>query len=218
MATNVIGITGKKRMSAEDRRSQIVSIAAQLFSRNGFNGTTTRQIAEQAGVSEAIIFRHFQTKQELYSAIIDYKSTECLQQLWSSSEDAMRRRDDRAVFLALGTEILEMHRKDPTLLRLLYYSALEGHELAKMFFNTTARIAYERIAIYIKQRIEDGQFRKMDPVVTARSFLSLIGHRAVVRELFQDDLWRKSSSRDAAAEITDLFLFGIVINSTSTNR
>src|SRR5438552_19201120 len=99
MATNLTRGSGKKRMSGEDRRSQIVDVAAQLFSRNGFNGTTTKQIAEQAGVSEAIIFRHFQTKQELYSAIIDYKASECLKQLWSHSEEAMLRRDDPAFFL-----------------------------------------------------------------------------------------------------------------------
>jgi AcrR family transcriptional regulator len=218
MATNVIGISGKKRMSAEDRRSQIVSVAAQLFSRNGFNGTTTRQIAEQVGVSEAIIFRHFQTKQDLYSAIIDYKSGECLKQLWLSSEDAMGRKDDRTVFMALATEILEMHRKDPTLLRLLYYSALEGHELSKMFFDTTAKLAYERTAVYIAQRIQDRVFRDLDPVAAARTFFSLVAHRAVVRELFHDGQWQKSTSREAAAEIMEIFLYGLIANSSSTNR
>src|SRR5205085_192912 len=58
------------RMSAEDRRNQIVEIAAELFSQKGFRGTTTKEIAERAGVSEAIIFRHFATKDDLYAAIL----------------------------------------------------------------------------------------------------------------------------------------------------
>src|ERR671933_1617043 len=62
------------RMAAEERRLQIVRVAMRLFSERGFRGTTTKEIAHAAGVSEAIIFRHFATKEELYTAIIDFKS------------------------------------------------------------------------------------------------------------------------------------------------
>src|SRR5919206_4747957 len=62
------------RMAAEERRLQIVRVAMRLFSERGFRGTTTKEIAQAAGVSEAIIFRHFATKEDLYSAIIDLKS------------------------------------------------------------------------------------------------------------------------------------------------
>ena len=214
MVTQETRLSGRKRMSGEDRRSQIIEVAAELFSQNGFKGTTTKQIAESAGVSEAIIFRHFENKQELYRAIIDFKVGESLKQLWLSSEDAMRRKDDRAVFEALATEVLETHRKDPTLLRLLYYSALEGHELSKTFYSTIGKVAQERIAEYIRRRIEDKAFKKMDPVSSTRCFFSLVGHRAVVRELFQDSEWRKGSSREVAAEITNIFLHGIVSDNT----
>src|SRR5215207_2497876 len=61
------------RMCAGDRRRQIAEVAMRLFSERGFRGTTTKEIAQAAGVSEAIIFRHFATKEELYTAIIDYK-------------------------------------------------------------------------------------------------------------------------------------------------
>lgn len=211
MATTKAAATGpRKRISSEDRRDQIINIAAQLFSQKGFNGTTTKEIAEHAGVSEAIIFRHFQNKQELYSAILDVKVSYCLNQLWSSSEEFMRKKDDRAVFQAIAYEILETHRQDPTLLRLLYYSALEGHELSNIFFETAARRARDRVAGYLKQRIQDGVCRKINPVVAARSFFALVMHRAAIRELFRDIQWQKTSSREAAAEITDLFLNGVL--------
>src|SRR5919205_265124 len=61
------------RMCADDRRKQIAEVAMRLFSERGFRGTTTKEIAQAAGVSEAIIFRHFATKDDLYTAIIDYK-------------------------------------------------------------------------------------------------------------------------------------------------
>src|SRR2546421_11659687 len=59
------------RMAAEERRLQIAQVAMRLFSERGFRGTTTKEIAQAAGVSEAIIFRHFTTKDDLYTAIID---------------------------------------------------------------------------------------------------------------------------------------------------
>jgi TetR/AcrR family transcriptional regulator len=58
------------RVSGEERRRQIIEAATTLFSRKGFRGTTTREIARAVGVSEAMLFKHFATKEELYAAII----------------------------------------------------------------------------------------------------------------------------------------------------
>jgi len=68
------GATGSARMAGEERRLQILAVAVSLFSQKGFRGTTTKEIAQAAGVSEAMVFRHFATKQELYSAILDHKA------------------------------------------------------------------------------------------------------------------------------------------------
>ena len=54
-------------------REKILDTAIQLFAEKGFNGTTTKEIAEAAGVNESLIFRHFSTKRELYGAIIEKK-------------------------------------------------------------------------------------------------------------------------------------------------
>jgi AcrR family transcriptional regulator len=59
-----------KRMDAADRRTAIVAVATPLFARRGFAGTTTKEIAEAAGVSEALLFRHFPTKAALYEEIL----------------------------------------------------------------------------------------------------------------------------------------------------
>ena len=59
------------RMAGEKRRLQILIVAVRLFSQRGFRGTTTKEIAHAAGISEAMVFRHFATKEELYAAILD---------------------------------------------------------------------------------------------------------------------------------------------------
>ena len=58
------------RLDSDDRRKAIVAAAVPLFARNGFAGTTTRELAAAAGVSEALLFRHFPSKQSLYREIL----------------------------------------------------------------------------------------------------------------------------------------------------
>src|SRR5689334_337559 len=86
------------RMAAEDRRRQIILVAAELFSQKGFRGTTTKEIADRAGVSEAIIFRHFATKDELYAAILSFKIQQGGERLNTQLSEAASRKDDKAFF------------------------------------------------------------------------------------------------------------------------
>ena len=60
-----------QRLSGEQRRSAIVKAALPLFARKGFANTTTRELAETAGVSEALIYKHFPSKESLYAEIQD---------------------------------------------------------------------------------------------------------------------------------------------------
>jgi AcrR family transcriptional regulator len=197
------------RMSGGDRRQQIVRVAIDLFSRKGFRGTTTKEIAEQAGVSEAIIFRHFATKRDLYSAIIDYKASECAELILKAFEEAAWRKDDRAVFRGMAYSILELHRQDPTLMRLLLYSGLEGHELSTMFFQTHVKRTTKFVTDYIKQRVADRAFRRVDPSVTARAFFSMINHHAMVRAIFSNAILEISSEKAADAFVS-VFLEGVL--------
>src|SRR5213075_2004092 len=115
-------------MAGEERRMQILAVAVTLFSKRGFSGTTTREIAQAAGVSEAMVFRHFATKEELYSAILDHKA--CLHDELDPLQrvaEAIRRKDDRAVFEGMALDALNHHESDPEFQRLLLYSSLEEH-------------------------------------------------------------------------------------------
>src|SRR3954468_2837243 len=59
------------RMSAEDRRLELVDIAFRHFAAGGFNGTSTEDIAREAGISQPYLFRLFGTKRELFLACVD---------------------------------------------------------------------------------------------------------------------------------------------------
>ncbi|MBI3655171.1 MAG: TetR/AcrR family transcriptional regulator [Acidobacteria bacterium] len=196
------------RMSGEDRRLQILRVAVDLFSRKGFRGTTTKEIAEQASVSEAIIFRHFATKRDLYSAIIDYKAAESAELILKTLKNAARRKDDRAVFQGLATDILKIHDQDPTLFRLLLYSGLECHELSAMLFERYAKKVRAFLERYIRQRMADGTFRRIDPKIATHAFFSMISYHALAANLFRS-LLPHGNCADVADAFASIFLKGI---------
>lgn len=168
------------RLSSGDRRQQIVEVATKLFARQGYEGTTTRQIAEAAEVNEAIIFRHFTTKEDLYWAVIEDQcrmraGREKLEQALGSGQN------DEQIFTSIASEFLS---RDATLPRLLLFSALERHEVSQRFFKVHVASYYEILGDYIRRRIEDGAFRDVDPILAARSFFGMLVYHFQVQELF----------------------------------
>jgi AcrR family transcriptional regulator len=59
-----------RRLKAPQRREQLIEVATKLFAKWGYEATTTAAIAEAAGVTEPILYRHFDSKQELFVAIV----------------------------------------------------------------------------------------------------------------------------------------------------
>ncbi len=61
--------TRATKLSAAERRDAIVKAVREVFAEKGFHGTTTRELARAAGVSEALLFKHFPSKEALYAAM-----------------------------------------------------------------------------------------------------------------------------------------------------
>jgi AcrR family transcriptional regulator len=209
------------RMAAGDRRRQIIEVAVRLFSQKGFRGTTTKEIALAAGVNEAIIFRHFATKSELYAAIIDRKANSAeLLALQNALREAMERRDDRQVFETLALHVLEFHERDDTAMRLLLYSALEGHELAEMITRNHISKTHQELAEYVRKRIADGAFRRVDPGTVVRGFMGMVIGQVMNKKFFQNagGMMLNITNRQAAERFTDLFLASMTNHKYSGRR
>ena len=198
-------------MAGEERRLQILRVAVRLFSQRGFRGTTTKEIAQAAGVSEAMVFRHFATKEELYTAILDHKA--CASEIADPCElvtDAVKRKDDRAVFETLAFTALQHHENDREFNRLLLHAALEGHELAQMFWDRNIVQIYEFLGTYIGERQRDGVFRPLEPKIVVRAFIGMLIHHSL-----NNNLWDPSrrlldiTNKEAAREFTEILLRGI---------
>jgi AcrR family transcriptional regulator len=214
------GAINSARMAGDARRLQILRVAMGLFSQRGFRGTTTKEIAQAAGVSEAMVFRHFSTKEELYSAILDQKACgDGMEHPWEYLAEAIERKDDRALFEGLANAILRHHDDDQEFLRLLIHAALERHELADMFWDRHVCDVYEFLGSYIRKRQLEGIFREVDPAVVVRAFIGMITHHSL-----NNHLWDKArrtldmSNEKAAVEFTDILLKGITAAPAVTAR
>ncbi|MCM3873365.1 MAG: TetR/AcrR family transcriptional regulator [Pyrinomonadaceae bacterium] len=199
------------RMAGDERRLQILRVAVSLFAHEGFRGTTTKKIALAAGVSEAMVFRHYANKEELYTAILDHKA--CSGDAINPElmvADALKRKDDRAVFEGLAFGALEHHERDPEFQRLLLHSALEGHELAQMFFEKFVRRVYEFLGAYIRERQRDGAMIKIDPAIVVRAFIGMVIHHSLNNNLWDPQRRLLNLSNESAARnFTDILLGGI---------
>ena len=208
---SVEGAASSARMAGEERRLQILAIAVSLFSNRGFRGTTTKEIAQAAGVSEAMVFRHFATKEELYAAILDHKA--CSGGKFEPAEmaaDGIARKDDRAVFESLALGALKHHENDPDFQRLLLHAALEKHELAQMFFDEFVRRVYEFLGRYIRERQQEGALIEMDPAVVVRAFVGMVMHHSLNNNLWDPKRRLLNISNETAAKyFTDILLNGI---------
>lgn len=123
------------RLNPDERRQQIIEAAMPLFARQGFRGTTTKQIAEAAKVSEGLLFKYFANKTALYDAIITY----CFD-------------EDDARFPALQS----LAPSTATL-------AVIVHEVVEYFVGLKRRGAHKqsRQRLLLQSLVEDGEFARM---------------------------------------------------------
>jgi AcrR family transcriptional regulator len=63
---------GRRLLPRAERREQIIAAAKRAFARTGYAGTSLEDVGHEAGVSKVIIYRHFDTKADLYAAALDH--------------------------------------------------------------------------------------------------------------------------------------------------
>jgi TetR/AcrR family transcriptional regulator len=212
-----VEVTGadEGRMSSEDRRHQLIRVAIALFSKKGFSGTTTKEIARIAGVTEAIIFRHFPTKDDLYAAILDEKANQIEFDGWlEEMREHAERRDDEAVFRALLKKLVDFHRKDPDFMRLMLFSALENHTLAQKFHDKRGDSLHKFLRSYLQTRQREGAFADLNINATICACFAMPMHYSMVRQLFQFKQL-EVSDKEAILTFTQLLLSGLSRESSS---
>ena len=204
------------RLSALDRRRQIMRSASGLFARRGYRGTTTREIAQRAGINEALLFRHFPSKQKLYWTIIE--------ELCNARGRRLKIKkildaggSDLEVFSAIAREFLVRNARDTELTRLLWFTALENHKLSQRFFRTFVAVYYEALAGHIRRRVSDGAFRNVDPLLSARGFFGMVVYHFLIQELFGGSKYQKFDPEMVSSTLAGIWLNGMQGPAARTN-
>ena len=75
------GESGRTRLSAVERRSQLVRIGRSVFAEKGYDATSVEEIAERAGISKPVVYEHFGGKEGLYAVIVDREMEFVIEQI-----------------------------------------------------------------------------------------------------------------------------------------
>jgi AcrR family transcriptional regulator len=207
-------MAARRRLKSEERRRQILEAAVSTFARHGFAGTTTRELARVSGVSQAMIFRFFPDKASLYRAIID--------RYIAGAADlfppASTRGGDRRILERAAADLIGNVEEDPTFVRLLLFSALEGHELSRLFLEARVLAVTRGLARYLGGRMRRGALRSVPPIVAARAFLGMAGNYALMNVLYGPALPGRLPRERVARLFTSLFLDGITATEAAAPR
>jgi AcrR family transcriptional regulator len=168
------------------RREKIVQVAGRLFAFQGFHGTSTRQIAHLANVSENTLFRHFDHKEDLFwstlraqSASIDFRR---------DLLEGIANCDPPEVVLPKILELLsDTASFRPELLRLIAIVFLEMHPKAESFFQERLSPALSAISHYLEMSIKSGKLRDLDTsILTTALMMTTLTYAEISRLIGKD--------------------------------
>ncbi|HJY85433.1 MAG TPA: TetR/AcrR family transcriptional regulator C-terminal domain-containing protein, partial [Candidatus Acidoferrales bacterium] len=120
--------------------------------------------------------------------------------------------DEQEALAAVAEDILRRNTEDPTLGRLLLFSALENHRLSHRFFRTHVARYYEALARHIRQGIRAGRFRRVDPLVAARGFLGMVVYHFLIQELFGGRRYQKFDTGLVCRTLAEIWLEGMRVS------
>lgn len=200
----------RSRMEFCERRQQLLDAATAVFASKGFNGATTKEIAAAAGITEALIFRHFASKELLYDAVIELGVDRSRRPEWRASLiECMETDNDEGFFRHLIEFLIEIHRSDPQFQRLLIYATLEGHHLALRHVHQVVGPLYKKLSDYVTRRQHAGALCKGDAFGVVTSVLGLARNYAVSKYIYQQEVPRLSDN-DAIEMFLRIAMNGVI--------
>jgi AcrR family transcriptional regulator len=195
----------ESRLEGDARRAQIVEIARRLFAAAGYRPTTTRQLARAAGVSDALMYRHFTSKDDVLRAVVD----QGLAGFAAMGEAAAAGRDRPLAerLTILGRAFLQVLDAQVDLLVLFVaeHQLLAGDARLVGFID----LAAGGLGAELAARARDGEVRDdLDGYLFARSFMgSLVSFVLLQRALGMDRVHPVEAEDYLAAQV-DLYVRG----------
>jgi AcrR family transcriptional regulator len=192
---------GDAAPGAEDTRGRILAATRELYATKGTRGTTTREVAIRAGVNEATLFRHFGTKVQLISAMLDHYSGSSA--VVDILEHVRSLPTIEARLNALALASVDSLRRKQDLIKISMAEQLtnpEGHSCAWRA-PTAARVELTK---FFAESVAAGELQG-EPAWLSRVFMSMFFSLVVARGIWEDE---PVAPERAVSTMVDIFLNG----------
>jgi AcrR family transcriptional regulator len=200
--------TARQRQAAA-RREQILKTALKLFAAQGFDATSTRQIAREVGIAEGLIFHYFPTKASLLAAILEDRMEErrAFRSELRPLLEGARGKPAPEVLHAVASGWFATLRRDEDTVVVLFTAAQTNPEVWQAW-QRLIREGTELLTAYLASRVEAGELRKDLPLETAGTmFVSSLMIFFLTRRQLPEPEWREQSEA-YARELISVWLEG----------
>lgn len=185
---------------------KILDAAIRVFASEGYEGATTRRIAEVADVNEVTLFRRFQSKENILRSVITGNREVILETL--DPILSMKKEEDIEKSLrALGRGLIKVMRERVNIMAILIAEGRRNPEVARILESVIQTIA-ARISEYFEFQIQNGKMRHINPRTAALVFLSYLGHMSQLRGVVSEDIL--GNSEEELDGFIDIFIKGIL--------
>lgn len=192
-----------KRLSADERRASIIEAAKRLFARNGFHGVSIDEIVKTVGVSPAILYRHFSSKEALYEAVLHEFSCTRESYVETVVEDDIGFEN---VLRGMTRVFVNSIVKNPDLLKMELHSQLEGSDASREFFLNRWKSLTDYIEYNLTELQTQGRIDKINVKAAALMYQGVIREVLLSKCLPAGDRFENTSIDDLVNELIKLFL------------
>jgi AcrR family transcriptional regulator len=188
---------------------KLVISAATLFARQGYHGTNTRDIARIAGVSENTLFRHFDNKEALFWAALEWHTRGLT--FRRDLQEGLKRNDPPEVIFPKIFELLADTATYKTeLIRLIAVAFLELHYKIETYCEKNLSPMITAIHHYLALNVQRGVIADLDPTMLTAAFMTLAATHPGVSRLVGGSNSSHADSREAARSYARFWLNALV--------
>lgn len=196
-----------KRLKASERKATILAVAKILFSDKGYHGVSVDEIAGRLGVSPAILYRHFPSKEALYEAVLSHIA--CKRE--SYVEAVVESSGDFEDVLGKITRIyIDSVSKDPDYLRMELHSVLEGSSATRQFFENRWRPFTDFIEYSLSELIKQKRIATLDVKVASLAYQGMLREALYARCIYRSPRYRDLDVQVLCEQLTGLFLKSVL--------
>jgi len=177
-----------------NRREQILREATILFTTHGYDGTSIRVIAKSCDITEAAIYRHFESKENLYELVIAQKAMQHDIKGKLARKECTGTIEDILTFIA--DDILSLADKDPQLLQLMFRNSFQSGPVARLLFEEIRLPYINFLTRELDQRQKNGEVRPVDSYTSSRCFVGMVMDCAL-----NTGVWTSITNQEFKAEI-----------------